>query len=217
MSEKKNMVIKVKYPTTGKFTETSGSAPNVITEWNVKRIGMTVAGLLLTALLVHKLTDTDNTEEIQKDIEQPSVAVQNQQLKPEANNKVATDVHVQPQEANKSATDYSKAIVRAQLSNGINKNEPIGKVALPLKIGRKETIGIYYFAELKGMKGKTIYHEWLLNDNLVSRKKVNISADPWRTSSKQIISYTMNNDWKVRLIDEAGNHLSETVFNLELK
>ena len=66
------------------------------------------------------------------------------------------------------------------------------------------------------MKGKTVYHEWLLNGDLVSRKKVNISADTWRTASKQVISYTMNNDWVVRLVDESGNKLVEKSFNLEL-
>lgn len=114
-------------------------------------------------------------------------------------------------------SDGSKLVVRAQLTHEIRKSEPVDKIALPLKIAKKETLWIYYFIELKGMKGKVVFHEWWLNGELISRKKVNISADPWRTASKQVITYTTNNDWIVRVVDESRNKLAEQSFNLELK
>lgn len=220
MSDKKNMVIKVRYPTSGKSPEEEDSAPRVITEWNFQRIGMVLAGLVLAGLLIHFFTGVDKSEDDSKNAETPVVAEALKEPESASADKVNnTLVKPKPVQVNKKETEISSAgnVTRVQLTNAISKNEPVGKVVLPLKIGKKEKVGIYYFAELKGMKGKTIYHEWILNDNLVSRKKVNISADPWRTSSKQAIAYTMNNDWKVRLVDEAGNSLNEIAFNLELK
>ncbi len=211
MSEKKNIVIKVKYPTPGNTGETSHSMTGRITEWNLKRIGLTLGCLVLAIITLFKIMGTNDNS-------QPETVVQlNLPEQPLAEIKPNTPINdgQLSKVINVSATD--KQVVRAQLTSKIDRNEPGNNIDLPIKISRKETIGIYYFAEIKGMKGKAVYHEWLLNDNPISRKKVNISADPWRTSSKQVISYTMNNDWKVRIVDESGKILTEKAFSLELK
>lgn len=216
MSEKKNIVIKVKYPTPGNSGQTDHSPSGKVTEWNFKRIGLTLGSLLVAILALFYVTSSD-------DIQPPeTVAVPTAQpILPEQHQPVETKPDsptIQSQPVNeKPRTPTDAQVVRALLTNKVEKNEPGHNIALPLKISRKETIGVYYFVELKGMKGKTVYHEWVLNDTPVSRKKVNISADPWRTSSKQVIAYTMNNDWKARLVDESGKVLVEKAFNLELK
>jgi hypothetical protein len=208
MSDKKNIVIKVKYPTPGKPAEQNAQVPGTITEWNFKRIGFVLAGLFLGFLLLLNFGD---------DGKQPESPVA-QDAPPEAPAQSLTQQPVgAPASPAKPDADLSHAVVRSQLTSDIDKNEPVDTIAVPIKIGFKETLWIYYFAELKGLKGKTILHEWLLNGELVSQKKVNISADPWRTASKQMITYTTNNDWSVRLTDEAGNKLIEKKFNLELK
>jgi hypothetical protein len=215
MSEKKNIVIKVKYPTPGKVTEKHLSGPSVVTEWNLKRIGLTLGGILL-AMMMWFYSSGDN--------ENPNVTTQTAQTtQPEQQETVAAaeklDEKVSVTATTKPVTpvETSKAVARSQLTSDIKKNEPVDKLKLPLKIGKNETLWIYYFVELKGMVGQPVYHEWWLNGNLVSRKKVNISDDPWRTASKQLITYTKNHDWIVRVVDEARNTLAEKNFNLELK
>jgi hypothetical protein len=205
MSEKKNIVIKVKYPTADSASVKPVSTSNVTTQWDYKRIGL-VLGCILTIFSIFYLSSRDGSEN--------SSTVQLALPVNPTENKTQTAVVNNPQL--KPQVDINKLIVRSQLTKDIEKNEPIDQLKVPLKIGKKETLRIYYFAELKGMKGKTIYHEWLLNGELITRKKVNISADPWRTASKQVISYTMNNDWVVRLVDDSGNKLVEQAFNLEL-
>lgn len=207
MSEKKNIVIKVKYPTTGPVPSKSLSSTNVVTQWNYKRLGIVLGSVLLVLISIFYFSDSDDS----KNISSAQIPLPEQ---PAQNNIPSAAVNNSPA---KPKVDINKSIVRAQLTKDINKNEPVDSLKSPLKIGKKETIWIYYFVELKGMKGKAIYHEWLLNGDLVSRKKVNVSADSWRTASKQVISYTMNNDWLVRLVDESGNKLAEKTFNLELK
>jgi hypothetical protein len=129
----------------------------------------------------------------------------------------AAEIKAPPVVNTPTKNKFDLEVVRAQLTSEIKKNEPIDTLKSPIKIGKKESLWLYYFLELKGMKGKSVFHEWLLNGELVSRKKVNISADPWRTASKQVITYTTNNDWLVRLVDESGNIINEKTFNLELK
>jgi len=208
MTEQKNIVIKVKFPTPGNAPGKIGSGPGEITEWNFKRIGLVLGGLLLalTALFYFTSVDDQQTKASDTQLALPEPAAEVKPL-PESTVKAPE----QPK------LEIDKAIVRAQLTTDINKNEPADNLKVPIKIGKKETLWIYYFVELKGMVGKAVYHEWWLNGNLVSRKKVNISADPWRTSSKQIITYTNNNDWIVRVVDESRNNLVEKSFNLELK
>lgn len=208
MSEKKNIVIKVKYPTTGNNTPGKSVATGMITEWNIKRIGLALGSVLLIIMMtLFYFTDSDDKQgDTSTQLvlpEQPAEA------KTQPDKIVATPT--------KPELDIAKVVVRSQLTREIEKNEPVDTLKLPIKIGKKETLWIYYFIELKGMKGQAVFHEWWLNGNLVSRKKVNISADPWRTASKQLITYTTNNDWMVRLVDESRNNLAEKAFNLELK
>lgn len=207
MPEKKNIVIKVKYPTPGKTSGKSILAPGMITEWNLKRIGLALGSVLIALMSIFYFTDSDDQKSdtgVQLALPGQTAEVKNQ-----------PDVAIKTTE--KPKLDNSKLVVRAQLTRGIKKSEPIDTIALPLKIGKKDTLWIHYFIELKGMKGKAVFHEWWLNGELISRKKVNISADLWRTASKQVITYTNNNDWIVRVVDESRNKLAEQSFNLELK
>lgn len=217
MSEQKNIVIKVQYPSPG-ATKTHVSGPVVVSEWNYKRIGLALGGILLAAMVLANFLGDDDKQPVPQTAQsiQSSQSVSTTQpaqlpeTAPPQQGKVASTPG-QPKPENK------KYVARAQLTSDITKNEPVDKLKIPLNIGKKETLWIYYFVELKGMDGKAVFHEWWLNGNLVSRKKVNISDDPWRTSSKQIITYTTNNDWIVRVVDESRAVLSETSFNLKLK
>jgi Protein of unknown function (DUF2914) len=208
MSEKKNIVIKVKYPTPGNTSAKSDALRGVITEWNFKRIGLALGSLLLVLMSIFYFTG-DNDQATATDSTQLALPGQAPESKPPVDKVTNTPGQVK--------LDVNKVVARAQLTRDIEKNEPVDNLKLPLKIGKKETLWIYYFVELKNMQGKTVFHEWWLNGNLVSRKKVNISDDPWRTASKQIITYTNNNDWIVRVVDESRNILTEKSFNLELK
>ncbi len=213
MTEKKNIVIKVKYPTPGKTAGKYGSTmPGIVTEWNVKRIALALGGVLIPLLLWLFLGGDDKQEKnvaagSSIPIEQPITTSSPATAEKTVGAPMPTKVPI----AN------SKAIVRSRLTSDINKNEPVDNLKVPLKIGKRDNLWIYYFVELKGMNGQAVYHEWWLNGNLVSRKKVNISDDPWRTASKQLITYTKNNDWVVRVVDESRNALAEKSFNLELK
>ena len=193
MENKKNIVIKVRYPSADKMAGHEVSAPKVITEWNIKRIALALLGAALITVVLFNLFKQDT----KKTALQPKEAVPEQIVNtPE-----------------KSKTEIKKNIIRALLTFKINNNEPEGEIALPLKLSKANSTSVYYFVELNAMKGRTVYHEWLLDNELITRKKVNISDDAWRTSSRQLFAYSDRTNWTARLVDETGQILNEIHFN----
>ncbi len=199
MADKKNIKIKVKYPTHGKMSEDDISPPKTITEWNVKRIGIAIGvGVVLVfiSLFFLKAKNTEVTKEAK-----PLPVAETPRI-------IAAASSPKPKSAAKNH------VLRALLTYKVINNEPVNEITLPLRISKKGSTWIYYFVELESMKGKTVYHEWLLDGVLVSRKKVNIADETWRTASRQIFHYTAENNWTVRLVDEAGEILNEKYFNV---
>jgi len=194
MEEKKNIVIKIKYPSADKKAEHNFPARKVITEWNIKRVLLALLGILLfiAALYFFLKSDSQDTK------------VQSQAVLPEK----IVNTPVKPK------IEINNNIIRALLTFKINNDEPVGEIILPMKLSKKSSTSVYYFVELKAMKGHTVYHEWLLDDKLITRKKVSISDDRWRTSSRQLFVYSDRTKWTVRLVDETGKVLNEIRFNV---
>ncbi|NOT11260.1 MAG: DUF2914 domain-containing protein [Methylococcaceae bacterium] len=199
MADKKNIVIKVKYSGHEKPSPTNTVAsPQYITEWNVKRIVITivviVSVLTIFYLISTQKSATQNTELAEPVTPAPSVAPLAAQHQPKL--------------------DVSHHVTRSVLAYKIVDNEPVDEIKLPVKISKKGSTWIYYFVEINSMKGKTVFHEWVLNGFLISRKKVNIDDDTWRTSSRQVFKFTTEKNWTVRLVDEAGGIIDEKNFNV---
>ncbi|SJM89768.1 conserved hypothetical protein [Crenothrix polyspora] len=210
MAEKKSIVIKLKYPT-GQLPGKKIPAPKTITEWNYKRIAFALGGIsAVVALIVHFSSATPEKATAAKVAATPSTA-------PVTIANVPTIASEVAQKQNTGAELFKKNVLRTQLAPKIVDSEPVGEVNLPLKAGEKTPVPVYYFAELADMKGKTIYHEWLLDDKVISRKTVNISDNTWRTSSRQMVAYTTNSNWTVRLVDDTGQVLSEKKFTVILR
>jgi hypothetical protein len=195
MADKKNIVIKVKYPSPGKMPDDDVSPPKTITEWNIKRIVIALVGVALafTTLFFLNPRKTKVT-----DLDKP----------------VAASPEIKADSSPNPKTEVNNHVLRALLTYKVINNEPVDEITLPLKLSKKGSTWIYYFVELKDMKGKTVYHEWLLDGELISRKKVNIADQIWRTSSRQVFHVTGNHNWTVRLVDEAGEILNEKYFNV---
>jgi hypothetical protein len=194
MSEKKNIVIKVKYSADEKKVNDNISDPKLITEWNIKRIALALGGLLFFVVIIFSMT-IKNTKKIEPTLQDilPDKVVS----RPENNN-----------------TDVSNNITRAFLTFKIDNNEPAGKIDIPVKLSKYKSTSLYYFVELTGMKGRTVYHEWLLEGKLITRKKVNISNNNWRTSSRQFFANSDKTNWMVRLVDENNKVINELNFSV---
>ncbi|MGZ8137496.1 MAG: DUF2914 domain-containing protein [Methylococcaceae bacterium] len=253
MTDKRNIVIKVKYPVSGKSTE--NLAPKMITEWNVKRILLAAGALvLILASLFYVInnntqkTDVDNAAVIVNAIEKQatpqledkgaeiknlelsgqSAAETNPPVKskkePDKKNKQTAGITVkdvikkQPTEKVIKEHGYSKVnhnVTRALLTYDINNKEPVGETVGAVDVSRKKPVWVYYFTELTGMKGSKVYHEWLKDGVVVSRKALVISGDTWRTSSRKLLSDPEKGNWTVKLVDKNGRLLNEKTFKVE--
>ena len=211
MADKKNIKIKVRYPTSGNKPEKIVPAAGMITVWNVKRILLAVGCvvLVLVSMFFFIKDDAQKTE------------LQTEAALPEKNDVQKTNLQAQaalPEKLvdtpAKPISENNKNVQRALLTYKLHKNEPVGEISLPVKVSNKKSIKIYYFVELTGMKGKTVYHEWLLDGSRISRKKINISSDTWRTASRQIFYRTAKHNWTVRAVDEAGKIINEKHFDV---
>lgn len=124
----------------------------------------------------------------------------------------------QPKEKVIKEHGYSKAnpnVARALLAYAINNKEPTGEIVKAVDVSHKKPVWLYYFTELKAMKGSRVYHEWLKNGVVVSRQELVISDDAWRTSSRKLLSGSEKGNWAVRLVDKNGRLLNEKNFKVE--
>ncbi len=106
-------------------------------------------------------------------------------------------------------------VPRALLTYAINNKEPAGDVVKAVDVSHKKPVWLYYFTELKSMKGSKVYHEWLKNGAVVSRQELVISDDTWRTSSRKLLSDSEKGNWTVRLVDKNNHLLNEKNFKVE--
>ncbi len=254
MTDKKNIVIKVKYLKHGKVEE--DFTPKMVTEWNVKRIliaaGVLIFILAVLAYIINQDTqknDSDNSDmivntvekelplppeikvaEIRKpDISKQVVVKTNPPIKPpkESNKKskpaseiidIADKKVIKKQSDEKAVKGYSKDrhnVIRAVLSYDINNKEPKREVPRTVLLNSKKPTWVYYFTELKSMNNNKVYHEWLKDGVTVSKQKLVISGDAWRTSSRKLLTNSAKGNWAVRLVDEHGQLLNEKIFKVE--
>ncbi len=106
-------------------------------------------------------------------------------------------------------------VPRALLTYAINNKEPTGDMVKAVDVSHKNPVWLYYFTELKSMKGSKVYHEWLKNGTVVSRQELAILNDTWRTSSRKLLSGSEKGNWTVRLVDKNNRLLNEKNFKVE--
>jgi len=174
---------------------------------------------------VDQSAEVKETETKNLDIPKQVVAETNSLVKSknELNKKVASIpvkevIKKQPKEKVIKERGYSKVnpnVPRALLTYAINNKEPTSEVVKSVDVSHKKPVWIYYFTELKAMKGSKVYHEWLKNGAVVSRQELVISDDTWRTSSRKLLSDSEKGNWAARLVDKGGRLLNEKNFKVE--
>lgn len=251
MRDKKNIVIRVNYSKSGKKSGSGGSAPEMVTEWHVKRIVLTViviGTLVFSTLYVFQNPGKQNAETSLADagfnasvkpekkdvyiLESPKsikpenkfVAVNNiietetQKQKPsikvEKEKKQRTVTSQESATGKMSASVINKNVSRALLTDKINNKEPAGELNLPVAVNKAQAVGVYYFTELTGLKSRTLYHEWLNNEEVVFKRRLNILGNRWRTSSSKLFTDNDVGNWSVRLIDENERILNKKSFKV---
>ena len=224
--EKKKVVLKVSFSNRddlpGKKKE-----PQMITEWNYTRIGITLVVLLIfIAVGISFLHDDDIVEITEKSTQGkpikeaetnisnlPSKATDSIVLK-EKEQAVTPSLPDNKQMSTKTLTHNSGNVVRAQLAKGIWKNEPFRKIPGTIKVNSKEATGIYYFTELENMKGEAVFHIWKYKGDVIFKKKKDVLEDNWNTYTSKLFTRRSVGPWSVETVD--GNNRQLNVINFKV-
>ncbi len=102
------------------------------------------------------------------------------------------------------------SVVRSIFTTAIQDREPIDK----LNNTASDTEQVFYFTELRDMSGQTAIHRWEHDGQVMAEVKFDVRGPRWRVwSSKSFVPSTAG-DWKVSVVNGAGETISEELISL---
>ncbi len=103
----------------------------------------------------------------------------------------------------------AEGVARSAFTSAIDNREPVDEISqLDTDSSR-----VYFFTEIKGLKGQTISHRWEQNGEVQATVDFAIGGDRWRVWSSKNLEPAFTGEWQVMVVDEAGNVLSQDSFN----
>lgn len=112
------------------------------------------------------------------------------------------------QEAGEQSGFQKGSVVRSIFTSEIKDREPTDKLT------GSEPKQIYYFTELRDMNGQTATHRWEHDGKVISEIKFNVKGNRWRTWSSKDYAPTAAGNWKVSVVNGAGEVISEESINV---
>ncbi len=110
------------------------------------------------------------------------------------------------------------SVVRAVLAEKVENREPNGLISHRLvSLNKLKQPYIYFFTEVKGLTGKTIYHVWKYQGKVIARVDIRVGDALWRSYSGRRMRTSQLGSWEVDLVDDTGVVLTSRVFNLAVR
>ncbi|MDH5651113.1 MAG: DUF2914 domain-containing protein [Gammaproteobacteria bacterium] len=103
----------------------------------------------------------------------------------------------------------SGTVYRAAFTTAIENREPTDK----LDQANNEQKQLYFFTELRDMSGQTAKHRWEYNGKVMAEVEFNVKGPRWRVWSSKTFNPEWTGDWKVSVINAAGEVISEKNLN----
>lgn len=101
------------------------------------------------------------------------------------------------------------SVIRSVFTTGIQEREPIDK----LKDTAGKSNNLFYFTELRDMSGQTATHRWEFGGKVVSEVKFSVRGPRWRVWSSKAFTPGWAGEWKVSVLNGAGETISEDIVN----
>lgn len=113
-------------------------------------------------------------------------------------------------------TQYlNKHIIAAQLARGVENLTPFGDVYLPFLVNKLNAEGLFFYTQVKNMRGHTVFHEWLKQGKLIYKHKFNIRRNIGKIYTSKLFSYRAHGQWQVRIVNEQGEVLHKIDFSVQ--
>ncbi|NIR59260.1 MAG: DUF2914 domain-containing protein [Gammaproteobacteria bacterium] len=104
--------------------------------------------------------------------------------------------------------DLPGSVARSQFTSAVVDREPVDEIARL----QNNVEQIYYFTELRDMKGQQVTHRWLHEGEVMAEVDFEIGGPRWRTWSKKTLVSGWTGEWRVQVINETGEVLAEDAF-----
>lgn len=100
-------------------------------------------------------------------------------------------------------------VARAMFTSGVQNREPVDTLTRLGNDKRK----IYFFTELSGLGGQTVTHRWEYQGKTMGEVQFAVGGPRWRVWSSKTLLPQWTGEWRVSVIDGAGNTLAESSFD----
>lgn len=112
----------------------------------------------------------------------------------------------------KEQSGFSRgSVVRSAFTTEIAEREPVQN----LKTLNTEQDKVMFFTELRDMSGQTAVHRWEHDGKVVAEIKFNVKGPRWRVWSSKNLTAANTGEWKVSVLNGAGEVISEKELNYE--
>lgn len=97
------------------------------------------------------------------------------------------------------------SVVRSAFTREIDEREPMEN----LQNLSNENTQVKFFTELRDMSGQTAIHRWQYEGKVVAEIEFNVKGPRWRVWSSKSFVPQWTGDWKVSVVNGAGETISE--------
>lgn len=115
---------------------------------------------------------------------------------------------VQKQDVAEQSGFSKGSVMRSIFTSDIKDREPTDK------INNTSDEKVFYFTELRDMNGQTATHRWEHDGKVISEMKFNVGGNRWRVWSSKNFLPQSSGDWKVSVLNGAGEVISEEVLKV---
>jgi len=111
------------------------------------------------------------------------------------------------------ALEKPLAVTEMSITTRIVRGSPVDSVQ---RISSSALPALYCYTKIAAPdeEGQEIVHVWYRNNEIISRRVLPVQGRSWRTYSKIYITKKMSGDWRVEVLDGAGNILRTSKFRL---
>lgn len=113
-----------------------------------------------------------------------------------------------------AVTIQSPHLLRAQLTSAIESREPTDTLPTTVSMAGEDLIQVYFFTQLEGLKGHTVFYNWYLDGKRLAQVPVRAHLDRMRASSSKNINRSMLGQWRVEAVTGDGQKLGYGEFTV---
>lgn len=115
--------------------------------------------------------------------------------------------------AQKEQSGFSRgSVVRSAFTRDIDEREPMENLQKLTNDNNK----IKFFTELRDMSGQTAIHRWEFEGKVIAEIEFNVKGPRWRVWSSKSFVPQWTGDWKVSVVNGAGEIISEKNLSYEV-